>query len=360
MGGMVAVLGAAVLIWAGGALLRLPVALRVALLAGLWAVVVLIHVTLPAGAPLRAATGGDLYAWAALGGVAALALAYWLGLSALRRRARPAPRPAAPAAGAPFSETELARYARHIMLREVGGPGQRRLKEARVLVVGAGGLGAPVLMYLAGAGVGTIGVIDDDAVEGSNLHRQIIHADARIGMAKVFSAQEAMAALNPFVTVRPYRRRLDDAIAAELFTDYDLVLDGTDNFDTRYLVNRVAARLGKPLVAAAITQWEGQLSVYDPATGTPCYECVFPERPAPGLVPSCAEAGVIGPLPGVMGAMMAVEAVKAITGAGEGLRGRLLIYDALHAETRQIAIRPRPGCAACGGGAAASAPPVPD
>jgi molybdopterin/thiamine biosynthesis adenylyltransferase len=252
---------------------------------------------------------------------------------------------------APFSEAELTRYARHIILREVGGPGQRKLKAARVLVVGAGGLGAPLLLYLAGAGVGTIGVIDDDEVDGTNLHRQIIHSDARIGMAKVFSAQEAMAALNPFVTIRPYRRRLTDEVAAELFADYDLILDGTDNFDTRYLVNRVAAKLGKPLIAAAITQWEGQISVYDPARGTPCYECIFPERPAPGLVPSCAEAGVIGPLPGVLGSMMAVEAIKAITGAGEGLRGRMLIYDALYAETRQITIRPRPGCAACGGAA---------
>jgi molybdopterin/thiamine biosynthesis adenylyltransferase len=351
---MIAVLGVAVAIWAGGALLRLPVALRVGLLLGLWAMVVLIHVTLPAGSPLREATGGDLRPWAALGGVGALVGAYWMGLGALRRRAD-AQNGAAPAAASPaaFSEVELDRYARHIMLREVGGPGQRKLKDARVLVVGAGGLGAPVLMYLAGAGVGTIGVIDDDAVDGSNLQRQIIHTDARIGMAKVFSAQQAMEGLNPFVTIRPYQRRLTEEIAAELFADYDLILDGTDNFDTRYLVNRVAAQAGIPLIAAAITQWEGQLSVYDPARGTPCYECVFPDRPAPGLVPTCAEAGVIGPLPGVLGAMMAVEAVKLITGAGEGLRGRMLIYDSLYAETRQIAIRPRPGCAACGRGSSA-------
>jgi molybdopterin/thiamine biosynthesis adenylyltransferase len=349
MGGMVAVLGAAVLIWAGGALLRLPVALRVALLAGLWAVVVLIHVTLPAGAPLREATGGDLYAWAALGGVAALALAYWLGLSALRRRARPAPRPAAPAAGATFSETELSRYARHIMLREVGGPGQRRLKEARVLVVGAGGLGAPVLMYLAGAGVGTIGVIDDDTVENANLQRQVIHPDKNIGLPKVYSAEMAMVAQNPFVTVRPYHRRLTAEIAADLFADYDLVLDGSDNFATRYLVNETAVALGIPLIAAALTQWEGQISLYDPARGTPCYACVFPQAPDPALVPSCAEAGVLGPLPGVIGAMMAVEAIKAITQAGENLAGRLLIYDALYAQTRTITIKPRADCPVCAG-----------
>ena len=354
---MIAVLGVAVVIWSVGALFRLPVALRAAMLVGLWALVVLIQLTLPAGTPLREATGGDVRPWAALGAIAALVLAYWFGLSRLRGRAatNAAARETAAAAGAepaaPFSETELTRYARHIILREVGGPGQRRLKDARVLVVGAGGLGAPVLLYLAGAGVGTLGVIDDDEVDGSNLQRQVIHTDARIGMAKVFSAQEAIAALNPFVTIRPYRRRLTEDVAAELFADFDLILDGTDNFDTRYLVNRVAARLAKPLIAAAITQWEGQISVYDPGRGTPCYECIFPDRPAPGLVPSCAEAGVIGPLPGVLGAMMAVEAVKAITGAGEGLRGRLLIYDALYAETRQITIRPRPGCAVCGGGA---------
>jgi molybdopterin/thiamine biosynthesis adenylyltransferase len=248
-----------------------------------------------------------------------------------------------------FREAELDRYARHILLREIGGPGQKRLKAAKVLVVGAGGLGSPVLLYLAAAGVGTIGVIDADVVETSNLQRQVIHTDARIGMPKVFSAEVAMRAINPFIEVRPYNRRLDEAVAAELIADYDLVLDGTDNFDTRYLVNRVCAQLGKPLIAAAITQWEGQLSLYDPAAGGPCFECVFPTRPAPGMVPTCAEAGVAAPLPGVIGAMMAMEAVKQITDAGEGLRGRLMIHDALYAETRVIAVKPRAGCAACGG-----------
>ena len=217
-----------------------------------------------------------------------------------------------------------------------------------MLVIGAGGLGAPVLQYLAAAGVGTIGLIDDDLVDNSNLQRQVIHTDARIGMPKVHSAAEAMAALNPFVTVRPYQRRLTDAIAGELFDDYDLVLDGSDNFDTRYLVNRTCAQKGVPLVAAALTQWEGQISLYDPANGTPCYECIFPERPAPGLVPSCAEAGIVGPLPGIVGSMMAVEAIKAITGAGEGLRGRMMIHDALFAETRVLAMKPRADCPVCG------------
>ncbi|MCC5986781.1 MAG: HesA/MoeB/ThiF family protein [Pararhodobacter sp.] len=358
---MLLVLGLAVAIWSLAALFGLTLALRLALLALLWAVVVIINLTLPEGAALREATGGDARPWVLLAGAVALVLAYRAGLARLRVRAAALALAPAPAiataqdgAGAPaFSEAELNRYARHIILREIGGAGQKRLKGARVLVVGAGGLGSPVLLYLAAAGVGTIGVIDDDDVDGSNLQRQVIHTDERIGMPKVFSAQAQMRALNPHVAVRPYNRRLDEADAEALFAEYDLVLDGTDNFDTRYLVNRVCARLGKPLIAAAITQWEGQISLYDPARGGACYECLFPERPAPGLVPSCAEAGVIGPLPGVMGAMMAVEAIKQITGAGEGLRGQLLIYDALYGETRRIATHARPGCAACGGGEAA-------
>ncbi len=229
-------------------------------------------------------------------------------------------------------------------MREIGGPGQARLKAARVLVVGAGGLGSPALLYLAASGVGTIGVVDDDVVEVSNLQRQIAHNEERVGMPKVFSAVEAVAALNRHVTVRPWNRRLDEVTAAALVAEHDIVLDGTDNFDTRYLLNRVCAAAGKPLVAGAITQWEGQLSVWDPGRGAPCYDCVFPVRPAPGLVPSCAEAGVASPLPGIIGAMMAMEAVKIITGAGEPLRGRLMLADALHAETRVVGVKRRADC----------------
>jgi molybdopterin/thiamine biosynthesis adenylyltransferase len=257
--------------------------------------------------------------------------------------------PARPARSDAFSDAELSRYARQITLREIGGPGQKALRDAKVLVVGAGGLGAPVLLYLAATGVGTIGVIDDDTVEAANLARQVIHTDARIGMPKVFSAAEAMTAQNPFVTVRPYHRRLTPDMAAELLADYDIVLDGSDNFATRYLVNQTCVTLGKPLIAAALTQWEGQVSVYDPARGGPCYACVFPQAPDPSLMPSCAEAGVLGPLPGVVGAMMAVEAVKLITGAGEALRGKILIYDALYGENRVIGAKRRPDCAVCGG-----------
>ena len=284
-----------------------------------------------------------------LGALAAV-VAYGLGVRALGKRAR-APRIAeGQTPPGSFSEHELGRYARHIVLREIGGPGQKAMKQARVLVVGAGGLGSPALLYLAAAGVGTIGVIDDDVVDNSNLQRQVIHRDADIGMPKVFSAQAAMEAQNPAITVRPYHRRLEADMAEALFADYDLVLEGSDNFDTKYLVNRAAVATGKPVVGGALSQWEGQLSVWDPSDGAPCYQCVFPEAPAPGLAPSCSAAGVIGPLPGVIGAMMAIEALKLITGAGEPLRGRLMIYDALYADTRVIAVKPRPDCPVCGGG----------
>lgn len=313
-----------------------------------WLLLMVAHLPMQVENPLARFAGGTFEAWLVFGILSALVLAY---RTALRRlRGAKAPEPAPPAPSGAFRPAELDRYARHILLREIGGPGQRRLKDAKVLVVGAGGLGAPALMYLAAAGVGTIGVIDDDVVEGSNLQRQIIHADGRIGMPKVFSAEVAMKAINPFIEIRPYKRRLDDGIARDLIADYDLILDGTDNFDTRYLVNRICAELGKPLIAGAITQWEGQLSLWHPAAGGPCYECVFPTRPAPGLVPTCAEAGVAAPLPGVIGSMMAMEAVKHLTGAGETLAGRLMIHDALYAETRVISVKRRADCAACGAG----------
>lgn len=334
-------------LWVIGWLMKVPYAARWNMTAILLVGVMMIHVILPGGHPLRMATGGDARFWAIFFGFGVLVWGYRKFLGALRTRVK---HPEAPVVKSDsFSPTELDRYARHIILREVGGPGQKALRDAKVLVVGAGGLGAPALQYLAAAGVGTIGVIDDDFVENANLQRQVIHLDRDIGMPKVQSAAQAMVAQNPFVTVRPYQRRLDDSIASDLFADYDLILDGSDNFATRYLVNKEAVAAGKPLIAAALTQWEGQISVYDPANGTPCYACVFPEMPDPALVPSCAEAGVIGPLPGVIGAMMAVEAVKLITGAGENLGGRLLIYDALYAQTRTITVKPDAQCKVCGG-----------
>lgn len=347
---MLLVLAMALAIWGLGAAMKAPVRLRLGMILGLWLAVILAQLVLPEGSGVRAATGGDARPWLALGVVVALVLGYRWGLGRLRLRAGSGAAAAGPAlAPGRFRPAELERYARHIILREIGGPGQKRLKAAKVLVVGAGGLGSPALLYLAASGVGVIGVVDDDVVEGSNLQRQIIHAEERIGMPKVFSAEMAMRALNPFVEPRPYQRRLDEESAEALIADFDLVLDGTDNFDTRYLVNRVCVRLGKPLISAAITQWEGQIGLYDPARGGPCYECVFPVRPAPGMVPTCAEAGVAAPLPGVIGTMMASEALKEITGAGQGLRGRLVIHDALYAETRVIGVKKRADCPVCGG-----------
>jgi molybdopterin/thiamine biosynthesis adenylyltransferase len=346
---MLLVLTLALAVWFAARRFGVPTDGRWLMLALLYVLVLAVNVALPSGNPLKEATGGSAGEWLVLGGLGALGWAYSRVLRRIRARIRPENRPPSRAAGT-FGEGELDRYARHIVLREIGGAGQQRLKRARVLVVGAGGLGSPALLYLSGAGVGTLGIIDQDVVESTNLQRQVIHADARIGMPKVFSAETAIRALNPNVEVRPYNRRLTDDIAHDLFGDYDLILDGTDDFPTRYLVNRTAAARGLPLVAAALSQWEGQISLYDVARGTPCYACVFPEAPAPGLAPTCAEAGVLGPLPGVVGAMMAVEAVKRITGAGTTLAGSMLIYDALHGETRQIALRRRPGCPVCGGG----------
>jgi len=340
-------------LWGVGWAMGLPQRLRWALIGVLYLALLALHLTLPDAHPLRLATGQSPALWLMLGGAGVIAAVYGWGVRGLKRRAEAKETEAEPAPQqGSFSEAELGRYARHIVLRELGGPGQKRLKQARVLVIGAGGLGSPALLYLAAAGVGTIGVIDDDTVDGSNLQRQVIHTDARIGSPKVFSAEAALKALNPFVTVRPYHRKLEEEIAADLFADYDVILDGTDNFDTRYLANRVAVAQGKPLISGALAQWEGQVSVFDPAHGAPCYQCIFPEAPASGLAPSCAEAGVIAPLPGVVGSMMAVEAVKVIADTGEPLRGQMLIYDALYSETRKIGLKRRADCPVCGGIAA--------
>ncbi len=336
----------ALVLWGIGMLMGAPKRARWVMISILMAGVILVQLTFVEGHPLREATGGDVRLWALLIGFAVIVTFYRSLLDKLKARAK-VDQTSTEQTGT-FSETEINRYARHMIMREIGGLGQKKLKSAKVLVIGAGGLGSPALLYLAAAGVGTIGVVDDDEVEGSNLQRQVIHADSRIGMPKVFSAETAMKDINPFITVKPYNRRLTEADAEALIGEYDVVLDGTDNFTTRYMVNRVCAKLGKPLVAAAMTQWEGQISLYDPANGTPCYECVFPEAPADGLVPTCAQAGVLGPLPGVIGSLMATEAVKTIVDAGEGLRGRLLIYDALYAEPRVLKTKRREDCPACG------------
>ena len=285
--------------------------------------------------------------WAALA-LLALVAGFVIVIRHFLARQRAAQVRAAVAPSDKFTEVELDRYARHIVLREIGGPGQKALKNARVLVVGAGGLGAPALQYLAGAGVGTIGVIDADVVSNSNLQRQVIHRDADIGIAKVHSAARAMAALNPFIQVRPYARNFTADVAPELLEDYDLVLDGTDNFETRYAVNAACVAAGKPLISGALSQWEGQISLFAPALDAPCYRCIFPQAPADHLAPSCAQAGVLSALPGVIGTMMAVEAIKQITGAGQPLVRRLMIYDALYADVRTIKIAPRADCPICG------------
>lgn len=246
-----------------------------------------------------------------------------------------------------FAEDELPRYARHIALREIGGPGQARLKRASVLVVGAGGLGAPVLMYLAAAGVGRLTVVDDDSVSLSNLQRQVIHAQDRLGMAKVASAATTLAGINPHVAVNPVQARLDGANAAGLVAGHDLAIDATDNLPTRHLLNAACVAAGVPLLSGAISHWEGQVTLYDPARGGPCLACLFPVIPAEGLAPDCASAGVMGALPGIIGAMMAAEAIKIVTGAGRSLRGRLLIQDVLWGESREIAVHRRADCPVC-------------
>ena len=253
-----------------------------------------------------------------------------------------------------FSDDEVERYARHLVLREIGGQGQQALKAARVLIVGAGGLGAPAALYLAAAGVGTLGLIDADEVALSNLQRQVLYATDDVGRGKVEAAAEHLGALNPHVAVEAHARRLDADNAAEVVRAYDLVLDGTDSFETRFAVNAACYAEGKALVSGAIGRWSGQLAVFEAgltrgrplAERKPCYRCLVPETPPDAE--TCSAVGVMGALAGVIGAMMALEAIKQITGAGETLSGRLLIYDALGADVRTVGLGPDPGCKVCG------------
>jgi adenylyltransferase/sulfurtransferase len=249
-----------------------------------------------------------------------------------------------------LTEPQIRRYARHIVLAEVGGVGQSRLIAARVLVVGAGGLGAPLLQYLAAAGIGTLGVVDADRVDLSNLQRQVIHRTSDIGLAKVESARRALAEINPEVTVEVHDERLAEDNAERLVSGYDIVADGSDNFATRFLLNDVCHRLRKTLVAAAILRFDGQVSTYKAWAGgdNPCLRCVFPQAPSEDAVPSCAQAGVLGSLAGTLGALQATEVVKEILGIGRSLSGRLLMYDALAGTFDEMAIAKRPGCPTCG------------
>jgi molybdopterin/thiamine biosynthesis adenylyltransferase/rhodanese-related sulfurtransferase len=247
----------------------------------------------------------------------------------------------------PLSPDESIRYSRHLILAEVGPDGQRRLKAGRVLLVGAGGLGSPAAMYLAAAGVGTLGIVDFDVVDTTNLQRQVIHGTSDVGRPKLDSARDRIAEINPHVTVEPHAVRLTSANAREIVRAYDVVIDGTDNFPTRYLVNDACVLEGKPCIYGSILRWEGQASVFWAGHG-PCYRCLFAEPPPPGEVPSCAEAGVLGVLPGIIGCVQALEAVKLLLGQGDPLVGRLLLFDALRLRFREMRLRRDPACPVCG------------
>jgi sulfur-carrier protein adenylyltransferase/sulfurtransferase len=246
-----------------------------------------------------------------------------------------------------LSNDEIARYSRHLIMPEVALDGQKKLKAAKVLTVGTGGLGSPLALYLAAAGIGTIGIVDFDVVDESNLQRQIIHGTSDVGRPKVESARDKIEDINPNVEVRVHEEALTSENALEIFADYDVIVDGTDNFPTRYLVNDACVLLGKPNVYGSIFRFEGQASVFWAEEG-PCYRCLYPEPPPPGLVPSCAEGGVLGILPGAIGVVQATEAVKLILGIGEPLVGRLMLYDALGMSFREMKLRKDPGCPICG------------
>lgn len=246
-----------------------------------------------------------------------------------------------------LSIDEVRRYSRHLIIPDVGMAGQKRLKNARVLCVGAGGLGSPTLMYLAAAGVGTLGIVEFDVVDESNLQRQIIHGVSDIGRSKAESARDSVKEINPYVEVILHEERLDSSNVMELFAQYDLIVDGTDNFATRYLVNDACVLLGKPYVWGSIYRFDGQASVFWAEYG-PCYRCLYPEPPPPGMVPSCAEGGVLGVLCASIGSIQVTEAIKLITGIGDPLLGRLKVYDALEMDYREVRIRKDPNCAVCG------------
>jgi len=246
-----------------------------------------------------------------------------------------------------LSVDEVRRYSRHLIIPDVAMAGQKRLKNAKVLCVGAGGLGSPALMYLAAAGVGTLGIVEFDVVDESNLQRQIIHGQSDVGRSKAASARDSVREINPFVTVNLYEERLDSSNVMELFAQYDLIIDGTDNFATRYLVNDACVLLHKPYVWGSIYRFDGQAAVFWADEG-PCYRCLYPEPPPPGMVPSCAEGGVLGVLCASIGSIQVNEAIKLITGIGEPLVGSLMVYDALEMEYRKITVRKDPNCAVCG------------
>ncbi|MEP3244071.1 MAG: molybdopterin-synthase adenylyltransferase MoeB [Sneathiella sp.] len=249
-----------------------------------------------------------------------------------------------------LTDEQMDRYARHIILREVGGIGQKKLLSSKVLIIGAGGLGSPLVLYLAAAGVGTIGIVDDDLVDLSNLQRQIAHGTADIGQPKVESARQAVARINPDVNIITHPERLTAENVEQIFEGYDLVADGSDNFNTRFLINDACYFLKKPLVSAAMLQFEGQLSTYKAFEGTehPCYRCIFPAPPPPDVAQTCGEAGILGALAGTMGSLQATEILKELLDIGDSMSGQLLIYDALYTDFRKVKVRPDPECTLCG------------
>jgi adenylyltransferase/sulfurtransferase len=247
-----------------------------------------------------------------------------------------------------LSNEEIRRYSRHLIMPEVGMEGQRRLKQGSVLLIGTGGLGSPLALYLAAAGVGHIGLVDFDVVDESNLQRQIVHGTSTVGVAKIESARQRLLDLNPHIEISTYETQISSANALDLLAPYDVIVDGTDNFPTRYLTNDASVLLGKPNVYGSIFRFEGQATVFSPKDGGPCYRCLYPEPPPPGLVPSCAEGGVLGVLPGVIGTIQATEAIKLLTGIGEPLIGRLMLYDALAMRFRELKLRRNPECPVCG------------
>ena len=341
-----------VVFWIFARKLHLSKSIVPAVAIGLSVFISCVHLTLPPENNLRVALGGSLEPWALLISIFLVVYFYREILKRIRSLSIKNTQEikSQHSSEISFSDVELDRYSRHMIMREIGGLGQKKLKSASVLVVGAGGLGSPVLQYLSAAGIGTIGIIDDDVVDQSNLQRQVIHNDNSIGLPKVFSAQKAIEDQNPYIKVKPYNRRLSRDIASELLSEYDIIIEGSDNFETRYLVNEVAKSLSKVVVSGALSQWEGQVMVFDHSLNSPCYQCIFPEKPAAGLAPTCAEAGVFSALPGVIGTLMAAEAIKHILDVGNGLNGVMLIYDAMQAETRSIKVNKATNCRICGNG----------
>ena len=300
---------------------------------------------LPENNPVRLTLGVSLNEWISISFVFLVILGYIVVLKKIKTRN--IVKYSSNSSKKNMSDVEIERYARHLVLKDIGGQGQQRLRNAKVLVVGAGGLGNPVSMYLAGAGIGTIGIIDNDVVSLSNLQRQILYREHDVGKSKVFATQKNILEINPHIQIKPYNRLLDSRNAQKLISEYDIIIDGSDNLKTRHLVNFACVKEKKPLISGAISQWEGQISLFDPSKNYPCYSCIFPESDKENLTRSCADVGVLSSLPGVIGSLMAVEAIKEITAVGDSLRGKLFLYDAMSCKTIKIQAERNKNCKVC-------------